>query len=381
MGHARTRRAVQVRPAGEALEGRELLTGGAGSIFALVQSEVASPGEVASHSFTLDPDHFKGGGRSPVLGVDVAASGGSAVKPRISSVATAKGQAVPITYPRGGVLKAKATPNSTQPKVSNGAVLVPVRIPKPGDRPVTYQTHVLGESKTTGSFLLGYYLPGDTDGDGKVADADVAAIRKAVGSIVGDAEYVFDADANRDGRIGMNDVQTARRNLGLEVTVKPVVSVNLDPVSDSGTQDRVTVFEDVIMTGQGTPGATLQFTQTQGQVPGVTATVGPDGTYVTTLHLSEGKNTFQVTYTDTFGQKITGTIADITYQKPLVPVVSPTKPSTTTLTPAPSPAGITTPDSNTPPKLARLMNRFPDYFQANPDQAEKLRQQMLSKRG
>jgi hypothetical protein len=368
--HANPRRPQRARPGGEALESRSLLTGGAGSIFALVPGSVPAAGEVASHTFTLDSDHFDAKGRSATLGIDIAAAGGSTLQPRISSVATPKGQPLPITYPRGGVLRARGT--GSQASVTNGAVLVPVEIPRAADRKVTLSTHVIGEAETSGNYILGYYLPGDTDGDGKVAKADVKAIRKAVGTIVGDTSYSFDADANRDGRIGLNDVQLAQRNVGLSTTITPVISANLDPISDSGVPDRITVYQDVIIEGQGVAGAKLTFAEVDKKTGDVTATVGADGNYQVTLRLAEGKNTFHVTYTDPFGQMIAGNLAELTYQKPLVPVASPTKP------PTPTPAGTETPTTEDP-RIAQLMSRFPKYFKSHPDQAAKLRE-MLAKR-
>lgn len=367
-----SRRQLRARPSGEALEQRSLLTGGAGSIFALVQGNVPAPGNVASHTFTLDADHFQARGRSATLGIDIAASGGSTIQPRISSVATAGGKTLPITYPRGGVLSAKST--GSKPGVTNGAVLAPVEIPKEAGRAVTLSTHVMGESNTTGNFILGYFLPGDANGDGTVARSDVQAIQKAIGSLVGDSNYSLDADANRDGRVGLNDVNIARRNIGLSTTVTPVVSANLDPISDSGVPDRITVYQDVIISGQGTPGATITYSDANHKADDVKATLDKDGNYTVTLHLAEGKNSYQVTYVDGFGQVISGKIADLTYQKPLVPVASPTKPTTTTPTPT-----TPTPSQN-PPKVVQLMSRFPTFFAKHPDQAARLRE-MLARRG
>jgi hypothetical protein len=170
----------------------------------------------------------------------------------------------------------------------------------------------------------------------------------------------------------LNDVQLARRNVGLSTTITPVVSANLNPISDSGVPDRITVYQDVIIDGTAAPGATITFSEIDKKTSDVTTTVGADGTYTVTLHLAEGKNTFHVTYVDAFGQVITGNIADLTYMKPLVPIASPTKPST------PAPAGTETPAEENP-RVAKMLSRFPTYFQKHPDQAAKLRE-MLAKR-
>lgn len=369
---ANSRRPLRARPCGEALEQRSLLTGGAGSIFALVPGAVPAAGAVASHTFTLDAQHFQARGRSAVLGIDIAAASGSTLQPRISSVANGSGKALLISYPRGGVLQAKSP--GTAPKVTNGAVLVPVEVPTGAGRRISMSTHVMGESNTSGNYILGYFLPGDANGDGKVTQTDLQAVQKAIGAIVGDSNYSLDVDTNRDGRVGLNDVQTARKNLGVTTTITPVVSANLNPISDSGVPDRITVYRDVIIEGQGTPGATITFSEVNRKTSDGTATVGSDGNYSVTLKLAEGKNTFRVTYVDPFGQVIAGNIADLTYQKPLVPVASPTKPT------PPAPTTVTPPTSQGPPRVTQMLNRFPSYYAKHPDQAARLRE-MWSKRG
>jgi hypothetical protein len=367
---ANARRPQRARLGGETLENRSLLTGGAGSIFALVPGGVPNPGDVASHTFTLTAEHFQAKGRSATLGIDIAASGTSTLKPRVSSVSYPGGRTLAITYPRGGVLKAQNSGSSAS--LTNGAVLVPIKVPTTAGQSVKLSTHVIGEAKTSGNYILGYYLPGDVDGDGSVGQDDVKAIRGGIGAIVGESNYNFDSDANRDGRIGLNDVQLAKKNVGLSTTITPVISANLNAISDSGVADRITVYQDVIIDGQGVPGATITFAEVDKKAAPVTATVGADGNYSVTLHLAEGKNTFHVTYVDPFGQVIAGNIADLTYQKPLVPVASPTKP------PTPAPAGSVTPIEENP-RVAQLMSRFPGYFKKHPDQAAKLRE-MLRKR-
>ncbi len=179
---------------------------------------------------------------------------------------------------------------------------------------------------TNGDYLLGYYLPGDADGDGIVNQNDLRAIAAAMGSKAGDARYNFEADANRDGKIDSKDLALAKQNLGVQTKIQPSVTANLDPASDSGTLDRITVYQDVIFEGTGTPGATVTYSETGQKAPDLTATIKPDGTYTLTEHLAEGSNTFKVTSVDGFGQKITGTIQPVTYQTPETPVTSPTTP-------------------------------------------------------
>ncbi len=368
MSHSRenTRRKLQSRPSGEMLEDRQLLTGGAGSIFALVPGEVTAAKQPATHTFTINNDDFTLKNRGVTLGIDIAATTNSKVQPKVAGVVNANGKPVKITYPLGGVLKAKNASGGIDAR--NGAVLVPIsNVPNQG---VSLTTHVTGDGDTTGAFLLGYYLPGDANGDGAVKQDDIKAITSAIGSIVGDDNYVFDADSNRDGRIGMNDLSVARRNLGVSTTIMPVLSANLDPVSDSGTANRETVYQHAVFNGQASPGATITYTEKDGKTPGVTTTAIADGRYQLTLTLAEGSNTFVVTSTDRFGQVISGTIAPVTYTKPLVEVESPTKP--------PLVATTTTDDAKTdttPDRASRLQARQA----AQADQAAKLRELRASR--
>jgi hypothetical protein len=345
---------------GEALEGRQLLTGGAGSIFALVPGQVAAAKQPAAHTFTIKGEDFTlPRSRSMTLGIDIAPAGGSAIQPKIASVVNAKGKAQPITYPTGGVLKTKAGAGAVD--AQNGAVLVPIRnVPASG---VSLTTRVVGEGDTTGGFLLGYYLPGDANGDGVVEQADIQIVTSSLGSIVGDTNYVFDADANRDGRVGMNDLTLARQNLGAKTTILPVLSANLDPISDSGTPDRTTVYQQVVFTGQGTPGATITYTEATGKTPAVTTTALADGRYQLTAGLAEGANTFLVTAADRFGQVISGKIAPVTYLKPLTEVASPTKP------PLVETPKVTEDTSKTPKP-----SKFPNRVATPADQAARLRE-------
>lgn len=369
MSHSRehTRRKLQCRPVGEMLEGRQLLTGGAGSIFALVPGEVTVAKQPATHTFTIGNDHFTLKNRGMTLGIDIAATKGSTVQPKVAAVTNAAGKALKISYPVGGVLKAKSSTGNVDAR--NGAALVTIsNVPSQG---VGLTTQVTGDGGTTGAFLLGYYLPGDADGDGAVKQADITAITSAMGTIVGDDGYVFDADTNRDGRIGMNDLTIARKNLGVSTTIMPVLSANLDEISDSGTANRETVYQNVVFNGQSSPGATITYTEKDGKTPSVTTTAISDGQYQLTVPLAEGSNTFVVTSTDRFGQVISGTIAAVTYVKPLVPVESPTKAAPVPTTPTDD----GTKDDTTNDRASRIKARQA----AQADQAAKLRELRASR--
>lgn len=370
MSHSREnarRSQLQVRPVGEMLEGRQLLTGGAGSIFALVPGQVAVAKQPATHTFTINNDNFTLKNRGMTLGIDIAATSDSTVQPKVSSVVNANGKPLKITYPTGGVLQktGKAAVDS-----DNGAVLVPIS--NVSAKGVSLTTHVVGEGGTTGAFLLGYFLPGDANGDGDVKQDDIVTIKSAMGSIVGDDNYVFDADVNRDGRISRNDLSIAQKNLGVSTTIMPVLSANLDEISDSGTQDRTTVYQHVVFNGQATPGATITYAEKNGKTPAVSTTAISDGRYQLTVTLAEGVNSFVVTSQDKFGQVISGAIADVTYLKPLVEVASPTREPLVETTPTPTDDGK---DDAVDDRASRLQARKA----AQADQAAKLRERLAAR--
>lgn len=367
MSHSRehSRRKLQSRPVGEMLEGRQMLTGGAGSIFALVPGEVTAAKQPATHTFTIKNDDFTLKNRGMTLGIDIAATTNSKVQPKVAGVVNASGKPLKISYPVGGVLKARSTTGGADAR--NGAALVTINnVPSQG---VSLTTHISGDGGTTGAFLLGYFLPGDANGDGAVKQDDIKAITAAIGSIVGDDNYAFDADSNRDGRIGMNDLSVARRNQGVETTILPVLSANLDPISDSGTANRETVYQHVVFNGQATPGATISFTEKDGKTASVTTTAISDGQYQLTVGLAEGSNTFVVTSTDRFGQVISGTIAPVKYAKPLVEVESPTKPA-----PVAKTVPTTTDDDKKDDATSDRESRLQARKAAQADQAAKLRE-------
>ncbi len=116
---------------------------------------------------------------------------------------------------------------------------------------------------TSGTYLVGFYLPGDVGGTGTVTQSDIKTIKSEHGLTAVSSNYTFDADANRDGVINNKDVQIARENLGVTTKVSPVVSVNLDPASDPGA-NRTTNFSTVHFAGTTTPDATVTFLDQSG---------------------------------------------------------------------------------------------------------------------
>ena len=106
------------------------------------------------------------------------------------------------------------------------------RFRPPGSRRRDYSVQVKGLDSTTGTYLVGFYLPGDVAGTGQVTQADFKTIKKDKGMTAENSNYNFDADVNRDGVINGQDLKLAKEDLGASTTVSPVVSVNLDPASN-----------------------------------------------------------------------------------------------------------------------------------------------------
>ncbi len=298
-------------PVVDALEDRRVLSAGMGSTFAIVPGTVAEANKVSTVDVKLDPTHFTAGRRGRImLGIDVASDPNEAVKPVIVAVKAANGRNVPIQhslYTRA-VLKSN---NLGSPQSS--AVTLTVPVPRAGQAPATYHVQVKGATADTGSYLLGFYLPGDVSGDGVVTNDDIKTIASKFGSVSGDDGYSFDADVNRDGKIDARDLRLASQNVGAKTTISPVTGVNLDPASDTGIQDRITDQRVVKFTGTASPDAAISFKELDGNSTGGSATVGPDGNYSVDVPIGDGSNTFSVTTSDAFGQSITGNIAPVYY--------------------------------------------------------------------
>ena len=294
------RRRPMARPWAEGLESRSLLTGGAGSTFALVPGTIAQAGGSAEVKFTVDPAHFTMPKGKMTLGVDLVAASGSTVMPKLVAVLGPGGQ------PVGHLNRTRSAPKSTNAQ----PVLVPIAA---AGQPQTYTLEVTGLKKTSGKFLVGFYLPGDANGDGVVDQTDLQALQAAKGTVAGQTNYNFDADANRDGRVNAADLAIARQNLGDKVTIEPLITANLDAASVSNAQTRVTTVQTVHFTGSASPGAKVTYTEAASKAAPASATADAGGNYSLFVTLGNGSNTFNVSSTDAFGQTISGQIAPVTY--------------------------------------------------------------------
>lgn len=297
----------------ETLETRELLTAGAGNSFAIVPAEVVKAGQPTALKFTIDKSHFTVPKGRLVLGIDVVASAGSTVTPKVVNVKDPNGMVVRDT--RQGTYDPKVQDLTASKSRYTSAVTTTLRVNTgPTAKPQTYTVNVSGKNDTTGKLLVGYYLPGDSNGDGTVNQADVKAIKSQIGAKAGDSRYSFDSDANRDGRITMTDLMATIQNQGVKTTISPIVSANLDDSTDPLLKSgRSTTKPDVCFTGTATPGATITFNDAAGLTAPVSTTADGKGDYKATVPLAPGPNTFQISTLDSFGQSITGTISPVTY--------------------------------------------------------------------
>lgn len=316
--HPKPRHPNRARPLGEALETRSMMTGGLGNTFAIVNGTIEEAGEPAEVAFTIDPAQFTLPRRALTLGIDVAAPKGSTLKPIIGEVTDPHDEVIPNAF--RSVYKPQLPQEAVAAGLATGAMLTPISLfnHQPG-RPATYTVSVNGAEDQTGLFVLGFYLPGDADGSGAVDQEDFKVIRSSMGSLVGDPNYNFNADANRDGRVGFIDLAVAKQNFGVKTTVMPSVSAVLDPATDSEAADRITNVQAVRFTGAATPGAAITFQEINKKFPDVAATAGADGKYTVTIPLALGVNQVRVLSTDAFGQTISGGLEPVVYTTGPVP--------------------------------------------------------------
>jgi hypothetical protein len=322
MDHLNKLRRVRRRscPTPDLLEDRMVLSAGQGSTFAIMPGRVATSGEVSTIPFKIDPSLFTSSNRSGriVLGIDIApvtsassSTTTSNLRPQIVSITDAAGHVIRAQHMRYDRKVAKANKLSN---ITTSAALVHVNVPAAGQPAADYTVQVKGLNGTTGQYLIGFYLPGDTTGAGAVSKTNIQTIQKERGLTAQSTNYSFDADVNRDGRINREDLMIARENLGVSTKVSPVVSVNLDPASNPAA-NRTTAFSSVHFAGKVTPGATITFVDQSGGAT-TSATADSTGAYSIMVPLVPGSNTFQVTTHDGFDQSISGAISPVVYSPP-----------------------------------------------------------------
>jgi hypothetical protein len=198
-------------------------------------------------------------------------------------------------------------------RTTTSAALAPVSLAR--GQSTSYAVKVNGLNQSQGPLRVGFYLPGDVNGDGIVDRTDLQAIRKALGSRYGDPNYKIDADADRDGLINRQDLINAQRNLGVRTSVVPTFVINPDP-STIDPHKLTTTVQTLMFTGTATPGATVTLLDSQGNGAPATGTADSSGNIHVLTHLAAGFNEFQATAKDTFGQSITVLTLPIAYMPP-----------------------------------------------------------------
>ena len=338
----------------ETLEKREMMTGGVGDTFAILPSTIKTANGHTTVAFALDPKLFtdtKKGNKSFVLGIDVAPASSGTTQPIVQSVTTPGGKTLAVKHV---LFDPKVTRTGVQAdnKMSSAALVTIPGLPTKEGSAMIYKVNIAATNKTSGAILVGFYLPGDAGGTGTVNQASINATQAALGTDANDTtgKYSFDADANRDGKIDKQDLAIAQQNMGIGTTVSPVISANLDPTGIADPTNRIASVPNVTVTGTATPGATITYSAVNMPTQTVTANAST-GAYTVPLQLSVGSNTYSVVATDTFKQKITGSIAAITYTpgaQPVADTASLTAANSTTTT-ATDPATATTTTTTTDP--------------------------------
>ncbi len=288
------------------------MTGGFGDTFAILTGTVTKPGDTIDIPFTIDPAHFTLPKGKMVIGIDVRPQSESNVKPLILSVTDPHDKIIPQAF------HSIYDPHLSHLAVASGqgtsAVLCPlVLFPHNPTKPVTFTVQIQAQAMTTGSFLVGFYLPGDAQGTGVVDKTDLAIVKSLRGTRASSPKYNPNADVNRDGRIGLIDQAFTLQNQGVSTNITPIVSSNLDPADQVGLQPRVTNHQTVHFTGQATPGATITYTNVNTNLAPITTMADSTGNYSILVPLVNGQNTFHVISTDAFGQTIQGDIDPVTF--------------------------------------------------------------------
>ncbi len=305
---SKRRRTIALNP--EVLETRQLLTGGAGNTFAIMQGTVLAPNQRVNVSFAINSSLITTPHNQFTLGIDIAKGTNSTIRPRIVGLLdlTTK-HMIPVT--RTNYTAAVAKLNTTQGPQTT-AVQATIRI-NPKVLTHNYAVVVSGAHGTTGAVLVGFYLPGDTAGGGVVSTSDLNTVKQSLGTQASSVNYSFASDANRNGIIDSTDYRITQKNFGVNVLVSPVVSANLSPSTDTAYPNRTTAFRTVLFTGTATPGATITYTEATHSALTATTVADSKGQYSLKVNLGDGSNTFHVKTTDAFGQSISGSIAPVVY--------------------------------------------------------------------
>jgi hypothetical protein len=252
-------------------------------VLGIAQGSVASPGARATTSITINPENLAQNRHSTQFAFKTFPDPGTGLAPVIVGATAPDGRALPIIH--GEPFSSNFHP------WDQSYVLDDV----PGPLTLT----IAGRGRTTGSFTVQAYLPGDTNGDHRVDFADLVEFNKSFNSHVGDPRYSTAADATQNGFVGHDDGNLIVRNLSPLTPPGPLtVSLHLAPgeqivspraeglsVSNSGGLTRLT---DVTVLGHTTPGSIVYIDNGLGDYKfnGGTTFADANGNFSIPFHLS-----------------------------------------------------------------------------------------------
>ncbi len=189
----------------EGLERREVLSNTALASFATVPVHLTSPTAPTRATFQFSAGEITSDRSNPIyLGFNALPTTGSAASPQIARV----------FGPAGGQ-------RSPERKTTGEEFITKLNLPV--GKPSAFAVDVLSMNNRVGDATVSAFLPGDANGDGVVDDRDIALVRAAYGSHVGQPRYNAAADFNGDGKIGCIDMTLTKKNLGARITLPPPV--------------------------------------------------------------------------------------------------------------------------------------------------------------
>jgi hypothetical protein len=211
---------------------------------------IAAAHASADITVTISPESFAQGKATTVFGIKTVPDPGSALAPAVLSATSADGHKLVIIHGQAFSPQYHAWDQSY------------VDVNRPGPLTIT----IGGRGRSTGSFGVQVYLPGDTNGDHRVDFGDLATFQHSFNTHAGNPDYSVSADANQNGYVGHDDGRFIERNLS---PLTPQVPLNVDlslapgeqilsphseglAVSNSGGLTRQ---QDVIVIGHTTPGS------------------------------------------------------------------------------------------------------------------------------
>ena len=258
------------------------------------QGVVNAPGSVATVPIPVTAQNING--RHPiVIGTSTQPTDGSTLLPRVVFARGPNGHRQKIRL--GDPFNAKTHLGATS-FIQAGT-------------PGTLTVGVTGGHRTTGSFQLRSYLPGDITGDGQVNFEDLQAYTKAYKTHKGDALYDPATDANLNNQIGQTDARALVRNLKplgpkvplkVDLALSPKDSVRGHVPSNSGGH---TYHEFATILGRTTPGSIVFADGGLGNYSfdGPAIATDAQGNFSVVVKNVDGVSNFEFLVVDPYGQQ------------------------------------------------------------------------------